>query len=142
QARQCLVTGVSGKSRIASANGNSSTISPSPSVTSRMALKRPFSAPSVFSNSRIMARATSHARSGLRNSSPSGSEINSSPIGVLKKYLGIAQIHLCCSLQLGNRRHFTSSFALQHEHRRLREKDFTGELFVPHYFIRERGVRP
>ena len=36
-----------------------------------------------------MARAISQARSGSRRTSPSGSEISSSPIRVLKKYLGI-----------------------------------------------------
>src|SRR5882762_6068630 len=89
--RQCFVTGSSDMSRIASAKGNSSTTSPSSSVTSRIALKRLRSAPSVFSSSRIIARATSHARSRSRSSSPSGSETSSSPICVLKKNRGIAQ---------------------------------------------------
>ena len=38
---------------------------------------------------RIMARAISQARSGSLRTSPSGSEISSSPIRVLKKYRGI-----------------------------------------------------
>ena len=38
----------------------------------------------------IMARAISQARSGSRSCSPSGSTISSSPILVLKKYLGMA----------------------------------------------------
>src|ERR1019366_9446605 len=89
--RQCFVSETSETSRIASANGNSSTISPSSSVTSRIAFKRSPSTPSVFSSSRIIARAISQARSGSRSSSPSGSEINSSPIRVLKKYRGIGR---------------------------------------------------
>src|SRR5258708_10392391 len=97
---QCFVTGWSEKSRIASVNGNSSTISPSSSVTSRIAFKRPPSAPSDFSSSRIIARAISHARSGLRGSSPSGSEINSSPMRVLKKYRGIGRNPLRLGLRL------------------------------------------
>src|SRR6266849_3487051 len=96
--RQCLVTGSSEKSRIASANGNSSTISPSSSVTSRIAFRRPPSAPSVFSSSRIMARAISHA----------GSEINSSPMRVLKKYRGIGRNPLRLGRWFrGNQRHLT-----------------------------------
>src|SRR5579883_838204 len=46
-------------------------------------------APSLRNSSRIIARATSQARSGLRSSSPSGSSTSSSPIRVLKKYLAM-----------------------------------------------------
>src|ERR1700761_115679 len=76
-------------SKIASANGNSSTTSPSSSVTSMTADSRAALAPSVRNSSRIMSRATSQARSGLRNNSPSVSATNSSPIRVLKKYRGM-----------------------------------------------------
>ena len=61
----------------------------SSSVTSMVAFNSAPSAPSVFSSSRIMARAISQARSGSPSTSPSGSEISSSPIRVLKKYRGI-----------------------------------------------------
>src|SRR5665213_1866380 len=91
--RQCLVRGMSGASSSASVNGNSSTISPSSSVTSRIAFNRLPSAASVFSSSRIMARAISQARSASRSSSPSGSAINSSSMRVLKKYRGMGRIH-------------------------------------------------
>src|ERR1700730_9412349 len=58
-----------------------------------------------------MARATSQARSGSCNSSPSGSLINSSPIRALKKYRGMDQNLLRLRTPDGRHRLLTSALS-------------------------------
>lgn len=90
--RQCLST-TGQASRIASANGNSSTISPSSSMEAYDDGGSSTIGTSVFKSSQIMARAISQADE-IPEHFTVRSEISSSPIRVLKKYRGIGGFRL------------------------------------------------